>query len=261
MRLYGIKIASHFLLWQGDKVRRRNEWNKWLLSTGVVTSDPGSSSSSSAPENVLTTSLQEVSLDDAAAHRNGDVDAREGHLEMATSQLSEESTSQSGLANEDNAEEAHSNSLWHVLRQNFCTTKVWLFIFAYAPDMLLDVVFFLTCTMFLYAAQGERWWSICDLSDTRRNLRRIRSWHSLSYYMDNWLFLSSSLVDFWKPPVQERRFKVHIPQYTGITKTKNIGLVSCPTWEWSSAWFWLILAMPLEYRYDMCSLIFEYSLY
>ncbi|KAH6832345.1 hypothetical protein C2S53_001753 [Perilla frutescens var. hirtella] len=38
---------------QGDKVRRRNEWNKWLLSTGVVNSDSGSHLSSSAPENVL----------------------------------------------------------------------------------------------------------------------------------------------------------------------------------------------------------------
>lgn len=78
----------------------------------MVTSDPGSSSLSSAPENVLATSLQEVSLDDAMAHTNGNVDAREGNLEMAASQLSEESTSQSGLANGDNAEEeAHSNSL------------------------------------------------------------------------------------------------------------------------------------------------------
>ncbi|KAH6785889.1 hypothetical protein C2S51_038344 [Perilla frutescens var. frutescens] len=95
---------------QGDKVRRRNEWNKWLLSTGVVNSDSGSHPSSSAPENVLATSLQEVSLD-AIAHANGNVDASEGHPEMAAGQLSEESTSQSGLANGDNAEEVYSSSL------------------------------------------------------------------------------------------------------------------------------------------------------
>ncbi|KAH6836063.1 tyrosine sulfotransferase-like protein [Perilla frutescens var. hirtella] len=92
---------------QGDKVRRRNEWNKWLLSTGVANSDSGSHPSSSAPENVLATSLQEVSLD-AIAHANGNVDASEGHPEMAAGQLSEVSTSQSGLANGDNAEEVHS---------------------------------------------------------------------------------------------------------------------------------------------------------
>lgn len=79
----------------------------------MVNSDSGSSASSSAPENVLATSLHEVSLNDATAHANGNVDASvahsetaAAHSEMAAAQLPGE------LANGDNAEEeaVHSNS-------------------------------------------------------------------------------------------------------------------------------------------------------
>lgn len=108
-------MAAHLhnlsLFLQGDKVRRRNEWTKWLFSTGVVNSDSVSGASSSAPENVLATSLQEVSLDDAVAHANGNVDAREGHTETAAGQSPVDLSSESGLANGDNADEVHSDSL------------------------------------------------------------------------------------------------------------------------------------------------------
>ncbi|KAI3460425.1 hypothetical protein Pfo_017088 [Paulownia fortunei] len=98
---------------QGDKVRRRNEWNKWLHSSGWRNSDSGPHTPISVPENVLATSLQEVSLDDAMTNANGNMDAREGHTETATGGFPrEELTGQSGLANgEDNAEEIRSISL------------------------------------------------------------------------------------------------------------------------------------------------------
>ncbi|KAL1561110.1 la-related protein 1C-like isoform X2 [Salvia divinorum] len=116
---------------QGNMIRRRNEWGLWTQSNGVVnpdpaTGDPGPSGSSSAPENALATSLNEVSvpenalatslneasLDDATVHANGNVDdARESHVEMADGQLPEDSASQSELANGDHADEGHSNSL------------------------------------------------------------------------------------------------------------------------------------------------------
>lgn len=73
----------------------------------MVNSDSGSGASSSAPENVLATSLNEVSLNEATAHANGNVNASEAHSETAVAQLPGE------LANGDNAEEeaVHSNSL------------------------------------------------------------------------------------------------------------------------------------------------------
>ncbi|XP_047982237.1 la-related protein 1C-like isoform X2 [Salvia hispanica] len=92
---------------QGDMIRRRNDWSLWIGSNG----DPSTSGNISAPENALATSLNEVSLDDATAHVNGNLDdAREGRLEMADGQLPEDSTIQSGLANGDHADD-HSNSL------------------------------------------------------------------------------------------------------------------------------------------------------
>ncbi|XP_042066890.1 la-related protein 1C-like isoform X1 [Salvia splendens] len=94
---------------QGDMIRRRNDWSLWARSNG----EPGTSGASiSAPENTLATSLNEVSLDDATAHVNGNIDdAREGRLGMADGQLPEDSTIHSGLANGDHADEVHSNSL------------------------------------------------------------------------------------------------------------------------------------------------------
>ncbi|KAL8459174.1 hypothetical protein ACS0TY_036591 [Phlomoides rotata] len=63
---------------QGDKIRRRSEWSKWLLSSS------GSRTPSSPPENALTTSLREVSLDDAT-NSQGNVDAKEDqHLSLDT---------------------------------------------------------------------------------------------------------------------------------------------------------------------------------
>lgn len=89
-------------------MRRRNEWHKWLLSSGLANSDSGPRTPSSAPENALATSLQEVSLDDAITNANGNVDSTEGHTETAAGQSPEGSTGQSGLANGEDTAEVHS---------------------------------------------------------------------------------------------------------------------------------------------------------
>lgn len=89
-------------------LRRRNEWHKWLLSTGRPNSDSGSHASSSTPENTLASSLQVVSLNDASTSENGNI------IEGQTETAAEESTGgQSGLANgEDSAaKEAPSPSV------------------------------------------------------------------------------------------------------------------------------------------------------
>ncbi|KAK6115717.1 hypothetical protein DH2020_007986 [Rehmannia glutinosa] len=98
---------------QGDKVRRRNEWNKWLHSSNRRNSDSGTHASSSAPENVLVNSLREVSLNDAMTNANANTDAREGQPEMATGGFSrEELPGPSGLAKgDDTAEEIHPISV------------------------------------------------------------------------------------------------------------------------------------------------------
>ncbi|CAI9777911.1 unnamed protein product [Fraxinus pennsylvanica] len=58
---------------QGDKLRKRNEWKKWLHNA-VWSNNSGSPPPGASPENVLATSFQEVSLDDAIIDANGTMD-------------------------------------------------------------------------------------------------------------------------------------------------------------------------------------------
>ncbi|KAL0391873.1 UNVERIFIED_CONTAM: La-related protein 1C [Sesamum radiatum] len=97
---------------EGDKVRRRNEWSKWLHSSARPSADSGPHTPRAAPENVLATSLQEVSLDDSMTNANGNKATIEGHTDTGRS-LPEESTSQSVLANGEDAtaEEARAVSV------------------------------------------------------------------------------------------------------------------------------------------------------
>ncbi|KAL0347476.1 UNVERIFIED_CONTAM: La-related protein 1B [Sesamum calycinum] len=97
---------------EGDKVRRRNEWSKWLHSSARPSADSGPHTPRAAPENVLATALQEVSLDDSMTNANGNKATIEGHTDTGRS-LPEESTSQSVLANGEDAtaEEARAVSV------------------------------------------------------------------------------------------------------------------------------------------------------
>ncbi|XP_051149722.1 la-related protein 1C-like [Andrographis paniculata] len=65
---------------QGDKVRRRNEWARWLPpSDGLANSG---SQITGAPDNELATSLQGISIDNTEADLIGNNDAMEGRVEM-----------------------------------------------------------------------------------------------------------------------------------------------------------------------------------
>ncbi|KAL2468219.1 La-related protein 1C [Forsythia ovata] len=89
---------------QGDKLRRRNEWKKWLPNGGWSNNDSGSQPPGASPEHVLATSLQNSSLDDATINANGSMD---GQTEV--SHVSDETTAMSKLANgEDTAEDVHN---------------------------------------------------------------------------------------------------------------------------------------------------------
>ncbi|KAG8377963.1 hypothetical protein BUALT_Bualt08G0088500 [Buddleja alternifolia] len=82
---------------QGGKLRRRNDWSKWIHSPRLNTP-------------ALTTDLQQLSLDNSATNANDNVDTREEQTETATSRvLSEELNDQSRSSNgEDTTEDAHS---------------------------------------------------------------------------------------------------------------------------------------------------------
>lgn len=48
---------------QGDKIRRRDNWNKWIPSVGQSLPDLGLQSQSESTDIMLATSIQEVHLD------------------------------------------------------------------------------------------------------------------------------------------------------------------------------------------------------
>lgn len=49
---------------QGDKIRRRENWSKWIPSVGQTSSDGGLQSHSQSTDVMLATSIQEVQLDE-----------------------------------------------------------------------------------------------------------------------------------------------------------------------------------------------------
>ncbi|CAI9763814.1 unnamed protein product [Fraxinus pennsylvanica] len=65
---------------QGDKLRKRNEWKKWLHNASWSNTDSGPHTPGASSENVLATSFQRVSLDDATIDANGTMD---GQTEMS----------------------------------------------------------------------------------------------------------------------------------------------------------------------------------
>ncbi|KAL9144528.1 hypothetical protein ABFS82_14G301800 [Erythranthe guttata] len=65
---------------QGDKVRRRNEWKRWLPLYRGPNPDSEAYASTSTSESTVAASLAAVSLNDG---ENGDVNASEGQAEMA----------------------------------------------------------------------------------------------------------------------------------------------------------------------------------
>ncbi|XP_022860514.1 la-related protein 1B-like isoform X2 [Olea europaea var. sylvestris] len=95
---------------QGDKLRKRNEWKKWLRNAGWSNTDSGPQTPGSSSENVLATSFQNVSLDDATIDANGTMD---GQTEMSPFRYtSDETTASSMLGNgEDTSEDARSMNM------------------------------------------------------------------------------------------------------------------------------------------------------
>ncbi|KAK4338571.1 hypothetical protein RND71_043058 [Anisodus tanguticus] len=74
--------ASTLVEAQDDKVRRRNDWKKWIHTSGSVAADSGSQTPGGSMENVLTSSFQ-VSLDESGNHKSNDVDSKDVQVEVA----------------------------------------------------------------------------------------------------------------------------------------------------------------------------------
>ncbi|CAK9143844.1 unnamed protein product [Ilex paraguariensis] len=103
--------ASTVVEVQGDKVRRHNEWRKWLPANARFPTDSGSQSPGGSTDDVLAASFQVVSLNGVTTDQNSNLGAADNHVEVFPGRYSsEELTGQSSLANgECSAEEAYSS--------------------------------------------------------------------------------------------------------------------------------------------------------
>ncbi|CAA2961037.1 Hypothetical predicted protein [Olea europaea subsp. europaea] len=72
--------ASSVVEVQGDKIRKRHEWKKWLQTPSQVDTDSGSEASA---EKLMATSLQKVSLNDASTNVNTSVKDMAGQSMLA----------------------------------------------------------------------------------------------------------------------------------------------------------------------------------
>lgn len=96
---------------QGDKVRRRDDWKKWVPSSSQFPTDSGSKIPNEQTDSTLSTSIEKIQLDDATANQISTLDVvEEAHTEVASGgSSSNEVTAQSKLANgEDSTERSHT---------------------------------------------------------------------------------------------------------------------------------------------------------
>ncbi|PON93943.1 Transcriptional repressor poly-beta-hydroxybutyrate-responsive [Trema orientale] len=62
--------ASSVVEVQDDKVRKRNEWGRWLPTAGRVSTESGTLSQGSSSNNLLATSFQNITLEEATVDQN-----------------------------------------------------------------------------------------------------------------------------------------------------------------------------------------------
>ncbi|XAR61625.1 hypothetical protein NMG60_11016093 [Bertholletia excelsa] len=75
---------------QGDKVRRRVEWNKWIRTSGWFRTESGSQSPVGLTETTLATALQKVTLDESTSNPSGIMEKANSTEEAVLSRSSSE---------------------------------------------------------------------------------------------------------------------------------------------------------------------------
>ncbi|KAH7523480.1 hypothetical protein FEM48_Zijuj06G0015700 [Ziziphus jujuba var. spinosa] len=101
--------ASTVVEVQDDKVRKRNEWMRWIPTSGRLTTEPGSSSPGNSSFNVMATSFQKMTMEDAATSQNSLAGNKDPNSEAGPGSNSTESTAQSHLSNGDVTQSTQSS--------------------------------------------------------------------------------------------------------------------------------------------------------
>lgn len=92
--------ASTVVEVQGDKIRRRENWSKWIPSVGLTSPDIGLQSRSQSSDVLLATSIQEVQLEELTSNKVASADKTEEHSDAEPRRVtsSDELITQSELA-------------------------------------------------------------------------------------------------------------------------------------------------------------------
>uniref|UniRef100_A0A5B6YVQ8 Putative la-related protein 1C-like n=1 Tax=Davidia involucrata TaxID=16924 RepID=A0A5B6YVQ8_DAVIN len=103
--------ASTVVEVQGDKVRRHNEWRKWISFSDRFPTDSGPLYSGGSVYNMLPTSFRKVALDEVTINRNSVIDKADSHTEVDPGRCSsEELIGQPKLANGEGTKEEACSS-------------------------------------------------------------------------------------------------------------------------------------------------------
>lgn len=96
---------------QGDKIRRRNEWRKWIQSGSRISADSVSQTADMSSDDALTTSIEKLSLNEVSSSKRSGSDLIDSETGMVPDKsIPDESTGSLKMANgEVIAEESHSS--------------------------------------------------------------------------------------------------------------------------------------------------------
>lgn len=86
---------------QDDKVRRRNDWTKWISTSGRLASVSGLSSSDVQSSDMLSTSFQKMTVDDASTSQSSMAGNPDANSKATPQNFSTESAGVSQLPNGD----------------------------------------------------------------------------------------------------------------------------------------------------------------
>lgn len=73
---------------QGDKIRRRETWSKWIPSVGQTSPDIGLQSQSQSSDVMLATSFQDVQLDEVTSNKVTSTDRTVEHSDAEPHRVS-----------------------------------------------------------------------------------------------------------------------------------------------------------------------------
>ncbi|XP_062020465.1 la-related protein 1C-like [Rosa rugosa] len=93
--------ASSIVEVQDEKVRRRNDWTKWISTTGRLASESGSSSNDVQSSDMLSTSFQKMTVDDASTSQSSMAGNPDANSKAIPQNFSTESAGVSQLPNGD----------------------------------------------------------------------------------------------------------------------------------------------------------------